>query len=77
MRTYKISIYYVDITRKNISKIKRAFSGNRKLATVNSISILNNMIAVIAFMALAFGALFVTWGNCIAAQKLHDKKKSD
>jgi len=29
--------------RKNISKIKRAFSGNRQLATVNQISMLNNM----------------------------------
>jgi len=34
----KIPIYHIDITMKNISKIKRAFSGNRKLATVNSIS---------------------------------------
>jgi len=39
----KIPIYHADITRKNISKIKRAFSGNRKLATVNPISMLNNM----------------------------------
>ena len=30
-------------SRKNISKIKRVFSGNRKLATVNPISMLNNM----------------------------------
>jgi len=39
----KIPIYHVDITIKNISKIKRTFSGNRKLATVNSISMLNNI----------------------------------
>ena len=39
----KIPIYHIDITIKNISKIKRAFSGNRKLATVNSISMLSNI----------------------------------
>jgi len=31
------------ILQKNISNIKRAFSGNCKLATVNPISMLNNM----------------------------------
>jgi len=38
----KISIYHVDITKRYISKIKRVFSGNRKLATVNPINMLNN-----------------------------------
>jgi len=44
----KISICHADITRKNISKIKRAFSGNRKLATVNPISMLNNMSVLLS-----------------------------
>ncbi len=39
----KISIYHADIIRKNISMIKRAFSGNCKLATVNPIIMLNNI----------------------------------